>query len=311
MVNSDISSRFPSKQKLNNVEGETVPMTKDKKVQWHPAFYSAMHLELKENKDELEFTEELILNTLPLRVDMLVVKKKIPCEIHNEIGRIFQKHNLLEYKSPEDALNYDVFLKGVAYAYLYKSKETHVDEIMLEDITLTFIREGKPIRLFKKLQKEKFRIEEKWDGIYYISKEGHIKTQIVVTKELSRENHIWLNSLSASMNEKKITELMVTSQTLLNNDEKTQADSLWEVVETVNKEVVEKVREDKKMLCKALAEIMKPEIDEAFDNGFNNGLIESKIVVFRNMIKDGIPREQAQRYAEISDQIAEQVLAEI
>ena len=155
-----------------------------------------------------------------------------------------------------------------------------------------------------------FRIEEKWAGIYYISKEGHIKTQIVVTKELSRENHIWLNSLSASMNELSVAELVYTTKALKRWDEKIQADSLWEVVATVNKEMVEKVMEDEKV-CKALAEIMKPEIDEAFDNGFNNGLVESKIVVFRNMIKDGMPREQAQRYAEISDQIAEQVLAEM
>jgi len=286
----------------------TVLMAKDKKVQWHPAFYSAMHLELKENKEDLEFTEELILNTLPLRVDMLVVKKKTSCNINNEIGRMFQMYNLLEYKSPEDMLNYDVFLKGMAYAYLYKAKEEHVDEIMLEDITLTFIRERKPIKLFKKLQNEKFRIEEKWNGIYYIIKEGNIKTQIVVTKELSRENHIWLNSLSANMNENKISELIHTTKSLELHDEKMQADSIWEVVATVNKEIIEKVREDEKM-CKALAEIMKPEIDEAFNNGFHNGANESKALVFRNMIKDGMPREKAQKYAEISDQLAEQLLA--
>lgn len=293
-------------------------MTKDKKVQWHPAFYSAMHLEFRENREDLEFTEELILNTLPLRVDMLVVKKKIPCEIKNEIGRIFQTHNLLEYKSPEDTLDYDVFLKGIAYAYLYKSKETHVDEIKLEEVTLTFIRESKPSKLFKKLEKEKFRIEEKWRGIYYIIKDGNIRIQIVVTKELSRDNHIWLNSLSARMNEQNIKELVYTTKALSRLDEKAQADSLWEVVATVNKEEVEKVREDEKM-CKALAEIMKPEIDEAFNNGFNDGFNngfndgqqESKILVFRNMIKDGMSQEKAQKYAEISDELAEQVLAEI
>lgn len=45
-------------------------MTNDKRNQWHPAFYGAIHLELRENKQDLEFTEELILNTLPLRVDL-------------------------------------------------------------------------------------------------------------------------------------------------------------------------------------------------------------------------------------------------
>lgn len=37
-----------------------------KRRQWHPAFFGAMHLELKENKEDLEFTEEKILNTMPL-----------------------------------------------------------------------------------------------------------------------------------------------------------------------------------------------------------------------------------------------------
>ena len=56
---------------------ETMPMTKDKKVQWHPGFYGAMHLELRENKEDLEFTEEVILNTLPLRVDMHIYTRRM------------------------------------------------------------------------------------------------------------------------------------------------------------------------------------------------------------------------------------------
>ena len=277
-------------------------MTKDKKVQWHPAFYGAMHLELKENKGELEFIEELILNTLPLRVDMLVVKKKASCDIQNEIGQVFRKYNLLEYKSPKDALNYDVFLKGIAYVYLYKSKE----RISLDEITLSFIRERKPIKLFEKLENEGFLIEEKWEGIYYITMEDYIHIQVVVTKELDRENHIWLNSLSANMSKDYIEELITTTQALENNDEKDYADSLWEVVASVNKETVRKVREND-IMCKALAEIMKPEIDEAFDNGMNDG----KILIFRNMIKDGMSRELAQKYAELSDELVEKVLAEM
>lgn len=131
-----------------------VSNTKEKRSQWHPAFYGAMHLEFMNNK-----------------------------------------HNLLEFKSPDTSLNYDVFLKGIAYAYLYKANERYVDEILLEDITLSFIRQRKPIKLFKKLQKEHFLIEQKWQGIYCIIKDGFIRIQIIVSKELSSQNHIWLNSL--------------------------------------------------------------------------------------------------------------------
>ena len=285
-------------------------MTEDKKVQWHPAFYGAMHLEFRENKEELEFTEEVILNTMPLRVDMLVVKKKFPCEIRNEIGKLFRKYNLIEYKSPEDTLNYDVFLKGIAYTYLYKANERYVDEILLEDVTLTFIRERKPVKLFSKLREDKFIVEEKWSGIYYIIKDEYFKIQIVVSEELSWENHIWLNSLSENVSEKYITELIATTQKLKSLDDRNNADALWEVVATINKRTIQKIREDEKM-CKALAEIMKPEIDEAFNNGFDDGIDSGKICVFQNMIKDGMSRELAQKYAEISDELVEMALKEM
>lgn len=278
-------------------------MTKDKKVQWHPAFYGAMHLELRENKEDLEFTEEVILNTLPLRVDMLVVKKKYPCEIQNEIGRIFGKYNLVEYKSPEDSLNYDVFLKGVAYAYLYKSNEAHVDEILLEDVTLTFVRERKPIKLLKKLEKEKFHIEEKWPGIYYVIKEGYIRIQIVVSKKLSWKSHVWLNSLSENVSVQQAIRLIDTTEQLEKLDEKNYAESLWDVVETVNKEIIQKVREDESMSCRIVTEMVQAKIEERLN--------DNSVHIFKNMIKDGMSRELAQKYAEISDELAEKALSEI
>ena len=288
-------------------------MTKDKKVQWHPAFYGAMHLELRENKEDLELEEEVILNTLPLRVDMLVVKKKYPCEIQNEIGKMFEKYNLVEYKSPSDSLNYDVFLKGIAYAYLYKANEAYLDKILLEEVTLTFIREAKPVKLFKILRKEKFSIEEKYSGIYYIIKERYIKIQIIVSKELKDENHIWLNALSSKVKIEQVVRFLDISQNLESSYDVNYSDSVWEVMESVNRETVQKVRENE--MTKAWAEIVQPRIDEAFDdgfnNGFNNGSLDKGVSIFKNMIRDGMSRELAQKYAEISDELVEKALTEI
>ena len=139
-------------------------MAKDKKIQWHPAFYGVMYLEFKENKEDLSFSEEVILNILPLRVDMLIIKKKYPCELHNEIGKLFSKYNLIEYKSPDDTLNYNVFIKGIAYAYLYKTTETYSDEILLEEVSISFIRERKPRKLFKRLKKNILQLKKNIPG---------------------------------------------------------------------------------------------------------------------------------------------------
>jgi len=181
----------------------------------------------------------------------------------------------------------------------------HVDDILLDEITLTFIRESKPVKLFKKLKKEKFFIEEKYPGIYYIIKERHIKIQVIVSRELRDENHIWLNSLSENVSEEHVVRFLDVSQKLVNSADVNYSDSIWEVMATVNREVVQKVRDND--MTKAWAEIVQPKIDEAFDNGFNNGSMCS----FKNMIREGMSRELAQKYAGLSDELVEKALAEM
>lgn len=45
------------------------------KTQWHPAFCSAMRLELIEDEAYLDYQSEYNLNTKPLQIDLLIVKK--------------------------------------------------------------------------------------------------------------------------------------------------------------------------------------------------------------------------------------------
>ena len=111
-------------------------MANEPLTQWHPAFCSAIKLELLENKNDLTYTEELGLNSKPIRIDLLVITKSPDVIINNDIGKIFRGHNIFEYKSPDDELNIDVFYKGVAYASLYKANGPNVDAIKADDIKL-------------------------------------------------------------------------------------------------------------------------------------------------------------------------------
>lgn len=47
----------------------------DIKIQWHPGFVAAMGLELMEDRDGLIFQKEYNLNTKPLEVDLLIIRK--------------------------------------------------------------------------------------------------------------------------------------------------------------------------------------------------------------------------------------------
>lgn len=67
------------------------------KIQWHPGFVAAMNLEFAKDRSGLIFEKEYNLNTKPLEIDLLVIKKEAAVKITNEIGILFRGHNIMEY----------------------------------------------------------------------------------------------------------------------------------------------------------------------------------------------------------------------
>ena len=74
----------------------------DINIQWHMGFVAAMYLELRENRDSLIFDKEHNLNTKPLQIDLLVIKKDFPDDIRNEIGEFYRKYNIIEHNYQGD-----------------------------------------------------------------------------------------------------------------------------------------------------------------------------------------------------------------
>ena len=74
---------------------------KTRLVQWHSGFAAALDLELEANREDFVYEKEYNLNSKPLEIDLLVINTKSHIQIANEIGRLFRRHNILEYKSPE------------------------------------------------------------------------------------------------------------------------------------------------------------------------------------------------------------------
>ena len=53
---------------------------------------------MKRDKEHLEFIREYNLNTKPLEVDLLVIKKPVGYRVGDEIGRIFSEYYIVEYQ---------------------------------------------------------------------------------------------------------------------------------------------------------------------------------------------------------------------
>lgn len=167
-----------------------------KNLQWHPAFFAGIQIELEEEREKLIFENEHQLSTKPMEIDVLVIKKHSDVQIQKNIGRIFRGHNIVEYKSPEDSFSINDFYKVYGYACFYKSDTETVDAIRADDITITFVVKQFPREMLKKLQRTRNLQVVKFDeGIYHIS--GDIfPIQIIHTAMLSKENNFWLRNLT-------------------------------------------------------------------------------------------------------------------
>ena len=236
-------------------------MSDTKKIQWHPGFVAAMDLELAENRKDLVYEKEYNLNTKPLEIDLLVIKKDSHVRISNEIGELFRKYNIIEYKSPDNHLDVDALYKTGAYASLYKAYGEISNKRKAEDITVTIVRRARPVKLFRWLREHDFTIENPHKGIYYILDGVLFPTQIIVTRELDRKNHMWLKALSKKMQRQDMEDLLETINSLTQRYDRELADSVLNVTARANEDLIEELRGDG-IMCEALMEIMAPEIEQ-------------------------------------------------
>ena len=233
---------------------------KDTKVQWHPGFVAAMNLELAKNRDDLIFVKEYNLNTKPLEVDLLVIKKDKCVATDNEIGAIFRGHNIVEYKSPQDHLDIDTFYKVGAYAGLYKSYGETVDSIKADDITVSLVRDAKPVELFRYFEKHEYTITTPYRGVYYIEGMVLFPTQIIVTKELERLEELKGDD---NMSEALLEIFMPIVEPLIEADIKTRVEAgiatqMLLVKETVAKEALkEGILEGKKEGIQGTVDVLR------------------------------------------------------
>jgi predicted transposase YdaD len=161
---------------------------------WHPAFLEAIKLELDQYGDALEYVPEYQLTKEPLRIDVVIVKKRKDLRIEKNIAAIFRGDNIIEYKSPTDYVSIEDFYKVYAYACLYLTMKprTAAD---LGDLTITFVGSRHPRKLVEHLEKVRgYVVEKSGSGVYSVRGDT-IPMQIIDTRELPMEENLWLAQL--------------------------------------------------------------------------------------------------------------------
>ena len=211
-------------------------------------------------------------------MDLLIIEKRKNVQIQNEIGRIFRRHNVIEYKSPDDGMTIDDFFKTLGYAYLYKGLGEKVEQIPLEELTISLFRATVPKQLFNKLAGYGYLIEKHVSGIYYVQGLA-IPAQIIVTSELESQNHESLKVLSKSAEKEDIQKFTEMAKNFKEPGDKEKADAVLQVSVAANKQKYDEVRRSTGM-CEALRELMKDEIEEELkknrDQAIKEGLAEGR-----------------------------------
>lgn len=254
----------------------------DTKIQWHPGFVAAMVLELREYRKNLIFEKEYNLNTKPLEIDLLIIKKEASVHITNEIGRFFRGHNILEYKCPDDHLDIDTLFKTFAYASLYKSYGDTLDSIKADDVTVTIVRETKPAGLFQYFEEHKYAISDPSSGIYHIGGPFPFPVQIIATGELEKSAHTWLRALSKKLDRGSLQDLLEKISQMTEKNDREMADSVLEVSIGANRQLIEGLIGDDDMY-ETLMEIMEPRIEEIRSAERKEGRIQGTIETLRRL----------------------------
>ena len=165
-------------------------------VQWHPAFVVALQATLIDYKDALEYKPEHPLNDEPLRIDVLVIRKRPDAVIRKQIAEIFRRDNIFEYKSPADYLSIDEFHKALARLHLYKALTKDVD---ITDLTLSFVVTAHPRELFRHLRDTLgYTVEMKHPGISIVIG-AMIPIQIINSVKLTKDENHWLRNLTRKL----------------------------------------------------------------------------------------------------------------
>ena len=151
---------------------------KKRQIDWHTGFEGGLKYVLRTYRKAIRIHREYYLSRQPLKIDYLVVKKKKGTIIDNDIGILFKRHNIIEYKNPKDELNIDTLWKVIGYIGIYKSLGKRVNAIPETEIAAFIFRSVKPSKLLEQLVDLGHQVIMMADGIYSI--QGLVSVPLVI-----------------------------------------------------------------------------------------------------------------------------------
>ena len=266
------------------------------RIRFHYGFYAAMKVHYDLMRAQVTYEQEKQLGEDPIRLDFLIVKKEAGVVLTDPIGEFFKGVNLFEYKSPEDGLSIDDFYKVQGYGLIYKGFDRKVNELPIEEMTLTLVRHAYPREMLKELKRSGFIITEPHKGIYRFEGKISIPVQLVVSSRLPEGEYEGLRLLAEGCTKDAVIKYAEQAVASENENVKTNAETVISICLDINKDLGKQLEEDKAM-NEVIKKIMKRNIDAAKQEGVN----EEKERVATDMLKDNYSLSAIERISKLSE----------
>lgn len=259
-----------------------------KPLQWHPAFQAVLQIELAEDREYLQFMKEYNLTDKPLRIDTLIIKLEKGRVVKKNIGRIFRQYNVVEYKGPEDYHSINDFYRVMAYAGILQSNTEREREIPPEELTVTLVGNHYPRKLVEFLKKTYHAdVTKPSPGIYYVS--GLMfPMQIVVQKQLSGRENVWLSRLRQDLTRE--TDIDTLVKAYKGKDKDPLYSAAMDLIVRANW----KVYEEGAKMCDALNEL----VEKVYAEKLKGGRLEAQAEGRAKGRAEGIAEGRAEGKAE-------------
>ena len=277
------------------------------RTKFHYGFYAAMKVEYDLMHANVTYEQEIQLGDEPIRLDFLIIKKDAHVVLNDPIGKFFEAVNIFEYKSPEDGLSIDDFYKALAYCFIYKGYNRKVDELPIDDMTLTLVRHSYPRELMKALERSGFTVDKKYPGIYRIGGKINIKVQIIISSRLPDGEYEGLQLLAKGCTKEEVFRYFNRAMASKDENIKTNAGTVMRICLNINRNLDKKIKEDETMRD-AIREIFKNDFEIAEERGrqagrqegIQEGRNDAYESVAKDMLKKNLPLSLIEEISKLS-----------
>ena len=179
-----------------------------------------------------------------------------------------------------------------------------MDEIPLEELTVSLFRHAYPRALFAKLERQGLSIEEVHPGVYHLSGAIGVPTQVVVTSRLPRGEYEALHLLAEDANKEDLLRLLELTEEYPEPGMIEYVRAVLNVSISINERLFREIKEAG-IMTDAINRIFKKEMEERENKGRKEGNAEGRdersLEVATDMLQDGEPLEKIKKYSKLSE----------